>query len=34
MFLGHLAAALSAKKFEPEMPLWAGIGAAFDVDLT
>lgn len=33
MFVGHLAAALSAKKLEPEMPLWAGIGAAFGVDL-
>lgn len=33
MFVGHLAAALSAKKLEPDMPLWAGIGAAFGVDL-
>ena len=33
MFVGHLAAALGAKKLEPEMPLWAGIGAAFGVDL-
>lgn len=33
MFVGHLAAGLGAKKLEPEMPLWAGIGAAFGVDL-
>ncbi|MGB1656566.1 MAG: hypothetical protein ACPHO4_04385 [Longimicrobiales bacterium] len=33
MFVGHLAAGLGAKKLQPEMPLWAGIGAAFGVDL-
>lgn len=33
MFVGHLAVALGAKKVEPDMPLWAGIGAAFGVDL-
>ena len=33
MFVGHLAAGLGAKKLAPEMPLWAGIGAAFGVDL-
>jgi len=33
MFVGHLAAGLGAKKLEPDMPLWAGIGAAFGVDL-
>lgn len=33
MFVGHLAAGLSAKKIVPEMPLWAAVGAAFGVDL-
>ena len=33
MFVGHLAAGLGAKKLAPEMPLWAGIGASFGVDL-
>lgn len=33
MFVGHLAVALGAKKVEPDMPLWAGIAAAFGIDL-
>lgn len=33
MFVGHLAAALAAKRVEPEMPLAASVAAAFALDL-
>jgi len=33
MFVGHLAVALGAKKLEPNLPLSAGVAAAFGVDL-
>lgn len=33
MFVGHLAAALAAKRIEPDVPLAAGVGAAFALDL-
>lgn len=33
MFVGHLAVALGAKRVDPEMPLAAGVAAAFGIDL-
>ena len=33
MFVGHLAAALAAKRVEPAVPLAAGVAAAFALDL-
>jgi hypothetical protein len=33
MFVGHLAAALSAKKLEPRVPLGAAVAASFGIDL-
>lgn len=33
MFVGHLAAALAAKRVEPDVPLAAGVAAAFALDL-
>jgi hypothetical protein len=33
VFVGHLAVALGAKKFEPEVPLAATVAAAFALDL-
>jgi hypothetical protein len=33
MFVGHLAAALSAKKVTPELPLGVAVAAAFGLDL-
>jgi len=33
MFVGHLAVALGAKKVEPDMPLAAGVAAAFGIDM-
>ncbi len=33
MFVGHLAAAMGARRVEPTVPLWAAIAAAFGLDL-
>lgn len=33
MFVGHLAAALAAKRVDPDLPLAAGVTAAFALDL-
>ena len=33
MFVGHLAAAFTAERIEPKVPLGAGVAAAFGLDL-